>query len=85
MSLPTTIGWSRNDHGVSGVFRFISAVLIRVSQQAVSSQCRVKNSFQVVLRLRSGSGSNPRCFRMLAMVPRATLCPGFDNAPCIRR
>ena len=50
----------------------------------INSQCCVRNSFQVVLRLRSGAGSMPLRFRMLATVPRARLCPRFDSAPMIR-
>ena len=41
----------------------------------------VRNSFHVVLRLRSGAGSMPCLSRMSAIVLRASLCPKFDNAP----
>jgi hypothetical protein len=36
---------------------------------------------QVVFRTRSGEGSAPLRFRMLAMVVRASSWPRFDNAP----
>ena len=48
-------------------------------------QCRVRNSFQVVFRLRSGAGLIPCRFRISAIVLRASSCPRLNNAPWMRR
>ena len=45
----------------------------------------VRNSFQVVFRLRSGAGSIPCRCRISAIVLRAISCPRLDNAPWMRR
>src|SRR2546427_266761 len=45
----------------------------------ISSQCRLRNSFQVVFRLRSGAGSIPCRSRISAIVLRAISCPRLDN------
>ena len=62
----------------------VQTSIVKKSAATINSQCCVRNSFQVVLRLRSGAGSMPLRFRMLATVPRARLCPRFDSAPMIR-
>jgi hypothetical protein len=54
---------------------------VKKSAVAITSQCRFRNSFHVVFRLRSGAGSKPCCLRMFAMVPRATSWPRLANAP----
>src|SRR5215472_3742714 len=41
--------------------------MVKKSDATICSQCRVRNSCQVVFRLRSGAGSMPWAFRMLAM------------------
>ena len=57
---------------------------VKKSVATISSQCWVRNSRHVVLRLRSGAGSMPFRFRMFATVPRARVCPRFDSAPMMR-
>jgi hypothetical protein len=49
----------------------VQASIVKKSAAAIPSRCRDKNSFQVVCRSRSGAGSSPRSFRMLAIVLRA--------------
>jgi hypothetical protein len=44
-----------------------------------------RNSFHVVFRIRSGTGSMPCRSRICAVVLRASSCPRLDNAPWIRR
>jgi hypothetical protein len=39
-----------------------------VTGATIWSQCRLRNSFQVIFRLRSGAGSMPCLFRMFAIV-----------------
>ena len=41
---------------------------VKKSDATICSQCRSRNSFQVVFRLRSGAGSIPCRFRILAIV-----------------
>lgn len=40
----------------------------KISVATISSQCRPKNSFQVVFRIRTGAGSTPRRSKMPAIV-----------------
>ena len=58
---------------------------VQKSVARICSQCRVRNSFHVVLRLRSGAGSIPCLFRILAIVLRANMGPTLARAPWIRR
>ena len=51
---------------------------------AISFLCRLRNSFQVVLRLRSGAGSMPCRRRMPTIVVRPTAYPRLESAPWIR-
>ncbi|MGI9073322.1 MAG: FG-GAP repeat domain-containing protein [Bryobacteraceae bacterium] len=51
------------------------------TSRPVNSQCQARNSFQIVLRFRSGAGSIPCRSRMAAMVLRANLCFRLDKAP----
>ena len=54
------------------------------SAAARTSRCRPRNSSQVVRRWRSGAGSIPCCFSMLAIVARLTWSPRLASAPWIR-
>jgi hypothetical protein len=46
--------------------------MVKKSAATITSLCWDKNSFQVVLRLRSGAGSRPCSLGILAIVPRPT-------------
>jgi hypothetical protein len=65
--------------------RWVHTSTVKKSAAAISCQCRVRNSFHVVFRPRSGTGSIPCRFRISEIVLRASLCPRFDNALWIRR
>jgi hypothetical protein len=54
---------------------------VKKSVATMSSQCWVRNSRHVVLRLRSGAGSMPCLFRMSAMVLWASSCPQIRQCP----
>jgi hypothetical protein len=63
--------------------RRVHTSTVKKSAATISSQCRVRNSFQVVLRLRSGAGSRPWRRRMSAMVAQPTTYPRLESAPWI--
>ncbi len=65
--------------------RRVHTSTVKKSAATIRSQCRLRNSFQVVLRLRSGAGSIPCRSRISAIVLRAISCPRLDNASWIRR
>ena len=48
---------------------------VKKSDATVWSKCLLRNSFQVVFWLRSGAGSIPCCFRILAIVLCASTWP----------
>jgi hypothetical protein len=56
---------------------------VNKSAATISSQCRLRNSFQVVFRLRSGAGSMPCRRRISAIVGGPIVCPRLDTAPWI--
>src|SRR5437660_8309159 len=55
--------------------RRVHTSTLKKSAATISSQCRLRNSFQVVFRLRSGAGSIPCRSRISAIVLRAIACP----------
>jgi hypothetical protein len=59
----------------------VQASMVKKSAATITSRWRERNSFQVVFPLRSGDGSSPCSFRMLAIVPRATSWPKLASAP----
>src|SRR5215831_8571550 len=61
----------------------VQASMVKKSAATITSCCLDRNSFQVVFRSRSGAGSSPCCFTMLAIVPRATSWPKLASAPWI--
>src|SRR6266567_2465039 len=63
----------------------VQTSIVKKSAAASRVQCLVRNSFHVVLRIRSGAGSTALRFRILAIVLRASWWPRFDSAPRIRR
>ncbi len=58
---------------------------VKKSDATVWSKCLLRNSFQVVFWLRSGAGSIPCCFRILAIVLCASTWPRLASAPWMRR
>ncbi|MDQ1471081.1 MAG: hypothetical protein QOJ99_2561 [Bryobacterales bacterium] len=58
---------------------------VRKSAGREQAQCRVRNSFHIVLRIRSGPGSMASRFGILAIMLRASSYPRFASAPRIRR
>ena len=56
-----------------------------ITQRSIWSKCLLRNSFHVVFRLRSGDGSIPCCFRILAIVLCASTWPRLASAPWMRR
>src|SRR3954447_6441637 len=58
---------------------------VKKSAATISFQCRARNSFQVVLRFRSGAGSIPCRSRMAAMVLRAVLVQTSNWPNLLRR
>src|SRR6516225_3901863 len=65
--------------------RRVQTSMVKKSAATICSQWRFRNSFHVVLHSRSGAGSIPCLWRMLATVPRAMQYPRFESAPRIRR
>ncbi len=63
--------------------RRVHTSTVKKSAATASSQCRLRNSFQVVFRLRSGAGSIPCRSRISAIVLRAISCPvPFEMSNC---
>jgi hypothetical protein len=58
---------------------------VKKSAATINSQWRVRNSFHVVFRCRSGAGSMPLFSRIFATVPRPIRWPRFESAPKMRR
>jgi hypothetical protein len=52
---------------------------VKKSDATIWSKCLLRNSFHVVFRLRSGDGSIPCCFRILAIVLCASTWPRFGQ------
>src|SRR5215471_4300222 len=48
----------------------VQASMAKKSAATITSCCLARNSFPVVFRSRSGAGSSPCSFKILAMVPR---------------
>ena len=65
--------------------RRVHTSTVKKSAATISSQCCVRNSFQVVFRIRSGAGSIPCRLRISAIVLAASSCPRLDKAPLMRR
>ena len=61
--------------------RRVQTSTVKKSAATTNSQCRLRNSFQVVFQLRSGTGSMPCRSRISAIVLRAILRPRLDKAP----
>jgi hypothetical protein len=53
---------------------------VKKSAATIKSQCRLRNSFQVVFRFRSGAGSIPRRRKTAETVLRAHSCPKLASA-----
>jgi hypothetical protein len=51
----------------------VQASTVKKSAAVIISQCAERNSRQLVFRSRSGAGSIPRSFKILAIVPRLTV------------
>jgi len=65
--------------------RLVQNSMVKKSVATIRSQWRVRSSFHVVFRLRSGAGSSPCRSKIAAIVFRAIACPRLDKASSIRR
>jgi len=63
----------------------VQTSIVKKSAATIRSQWRLRNSFQVVCRFRSGAGSMPCRRSIAAIVLRAHSCPKLASAPCSLR